>query len=426
MYWTRLLRKGGQLPVRRCLCTRPPPSISQFKLPAIQLDTAFYLNPDNRDSIRDNIASRQSDADIDKVLRLHANQSAEDDILHEMKRVPNMSHPSVQHLTEPRVVLQKDFTPPPYKIRGFEEICKILGGARLSNLGHLSGERTYYLTGPLAELEMALINWSVDTIASKGFNLISVPDILHPDIIERCGMNVEGERTQVYQLDPAFGKAALSGTAEMAIGGYLMSRPIKELPLKLCAVSRCYRAEASQNQQDKGLYRVHQFNKVEMFMVTAGDEESSQAALNQIHAIERDMFDQLGLSYRVLDMSPDELGDPAARKYDIEAWMPGRQFWGEISSCSDCTDYQTRRLNIKDTSNKFCHTVNGTACAVPRMIIALCEQLQTENGSLQVPEALQPYLRNRAILQGKPRKKRPNLVFVKSANFFDKHKQSVS
>lgn len=420
MFGVKLLRRVPRQSLR-FFSQYPSPNIS---LPKISLDLDFYLDPSNTQAIRQNIKQRKSDADIDAAIEASKRESCEHEVANALKNVPNMSHPDVKDLTEPKIIFQRDFTAPDYKIRSFEEISRILRGCRLQNLGLFSGERTYYLTGVLAELEHALINWSVDVLHQKGFNLISVPDILHPDIIERCGMNVNGERTQVYKLGAEFGEAALSGTSEMAIGGYLMSKRLSELPLKLCAVSRCYRAEASQNQHDKGLYRVHQFNKVEMFVVTPGDASSSQTALQEVHSIERDMFDQLGLSYRVLDMSPDELGNPAARKYDIEAWMPGRQFWGEISSCSDCTDYQARRLDIKDYTDRFCHTVNGTACAVPRMIIALCEQLQTSNGSLAVPPVLRPYLRQRDVLQGPSKKQRPNLTFVTSANFFEKHKSA--
>ena len=125
---------------------------------------------------------------------------------------------------------------------------------------------------------------------------------------------------------------------------------------------------------------------------------------------------------RVLSMCPWELGDPARAKYDIEAWMPGRQggFWGEISSCSNCSDYQARRLGIREAGGSFLHTLNGTACAVPRMLIALCEQNQLESGAVRVPRALTKYMRGREVIEPKPRKKRTNLVFVKSPNFFQK------
>jgi len=402
----------------RKLSSYPCPKL---ELPEISLDKQFYLDPSNIEAIKQNIKARNSDADIECAHRLLAEGRDAKEVEAELVKCPNMSHPKVADLLEPHLCFQRDFIPPEHKIRSFDEMSRILGGAlRMQNLTHLCGERSYYLTGVLANLEQALIHWAVQELTNKGFNLISVPDILHSDIIKRCGMNVDGERTQVYKLGKEFGTAALSGTAEMGIGGYLMGKQMDKLPLKLCAVSRCYRAEASKNVQDKGLYRVHQFYKVEMFIVTDGNIDSSQEALHQVLDIEKQMFDSLGLAYRVLDMSPDELGDPAARKYDIEAWMPGRNFWGEISSCSDCTDYQARRLAITDSAGNFCHTVNGTACAVPRMIIALCEQQQTLNGSIHVPEVLRPFLGGADFLQGKPKRLRPNLKYISSANFFEK------
>ena len=195
-------------------------------------------------------------------------------------------------------------------------------------------------------------------MTESGFSLMSVPDLIHPDIISACGMKVEGARTQVYQLDPVYGQVALSGTAEMALGGFLAGKMIADtdLPGKLCAVSRCYRAETGRQGEEKGLYRVHQFTKVEMFCVTRGQGDQSKEALQMIHGIERKMFTELGLAFRVLDMCGEELGDPAAEKYDVEAWLPGRAMWGEISSCSNCTDYQARRLGIRDQHGQFCHT----------------------------------------------------------------------
>ena len=124
----------------------------------------------------------------------------------------------------------------------------------------------------------------------------------------------------------------------------------------------------------------------------------------------------------ILDMCGDELGDPAAEKYDIEAWLPGKGMWGEISSCSNCTDYQARRLGVKMEDGSFCHTVNGTACAVPRMIIAICEQMQLENGSVVIPEVLRPYMRGQEVMEPKPKKLRPNFQFITSANYLNKSK----
>ena len=414
----------------------PPVSLSRP-----QLDWDLLSDPNNLEKIRENIKLRKSSACIDKVMELYKEIYLNTDI-HDMKSdiardaindnllaaglaVPNMSADRVMQMGDnPTLVYEKPFTNPEFKVRKFEDIARILSGARLSNMTLLSGERTYYLTGIMAELEQALIQWTVDQLVQVGFSLVSVPDLLHPSIISRCGMAVEGDRTQVYQLDPYYGQVALSGTAEMALGGFLAGKTLTsmELPSKMCAVSRCYRAETGRLGEEKGMYRVHQFTKVEMFCVTTGELEESRSALAMVHQLERDLFTKLGLSYRVLDMCADELGDPASEKFDIEAWMPGREMWGEISSCSNCTDYQARRLGVKAEDGTFCHTVNGTACAVPRMLIAICEQMQTENGSVVIPEVLRGYMRDRELMEPKQRKKRPNFLFVTSAKFFNKSK----
>eukprot|EP00128_Syssomonas_multiformis_P012462 Colp12_sorted_trinity150504_noHs@34060 len=197
----------------------------------------------------------------------------------------------------------------------------------------------------------------------------------------------------------------------------------KDLPIKMVAYGRCFRAEAgAYGQATRGMYRVHQFSKVEMFGITEGDPALSDALLEEFRGIQEALFSSLGIHARVLDMPTEDLGAPAYKKYDIEAWLPGRQAFGEISSASNCTDYQARRLGIKHwqrpqarggeqveeeakghkgrpessgTKPLFAHTVNGTACAVPRMIIALLETHQQEDGSVDIPEALQPYMGGR-------------------------------
>lgn len=157
-------------------------------------------------------------------------------------------------------------------------------------------------------------------------------------------MSTQGDRNQVYKLNSSLETLCLSGTSEMALAGYFAGTQIDEsrLPLKLTAVSRCFRAETSALHEEKGIYRVHQFTKVEMFSVCRPDQ--SEAVLEEFRDIELGLFDALGIHFQLLDMPACELGAPAYRKYDIEAWMPGREMYGEISSCSDCTDYQARRL----------------------------------------------------------------------------------
>ena len=410
-------------------------------LPPPQVDWGWVTHPDNYRKISENIKARRSNASIDKVMSLYkeiylntcihdaktdaARQAIIDELEAAGLALPNMCADRVLEMGDtPTLVYENTFEDPGFKLRKFEDIARILSGARLNNLTLMSGDRTYYLTGPLAELEQALIQWTVDELVSAGFMLYSVPDLLHPSIISACGMKVDGDRTQVYQLDPYYGQVALSGTAEMALGGYLAGKTFstKQLPAKMCAVSRCYRAETSRVLEEKGLYRVHQFTKVEMFCLTSGDEGESGYAMDLVHQLERELFTKLGLSYRVLDMCGDELGDPAAEKYDIEAWMPGREMWGEISSCSNCTDYQARRLGVKMEDGTFCHTVNGTACAVPRMVIAICEQMQLENGAVTIPEVLRPYMRGQIVMEPKPKKLRPNFQFITSANYLNKSK----
>ena len=166
-------------------------------------------------------------------------------------------------------------------------------------------------------------------------------------------------------------------------------------PLKLGGISHCFRVETTHGgEMNRGLYRVHQFSKAEMFIVCSPEE--SDGLLEGLRDIEEHIFDSLGLHFRVLDMPSQDLGAPAYRKYDMEAWLPGMGRWGEVSSCSNCTDYQSRRLGIrvrpKGEGVVYAHTLNGTALAVPRAIIAILETHQQEDGSVVVPEILHPYL----------------------------------
>lgn len=223
-------------------------------------------------------------------------------------------------------------------------------------------------------------------------------------------MDTDSERNQVYRLLPS--NLCLSGTSEMALAGYFAGSRIKssQLPIKVTAVSKCFRAETSNIHEERGIYRVHQFTKVEMFSVCRPSESSS--ILEEFKDIEVKLFENLGLHFKLLDMPPFELGAPAYRKYDIEAWMPGREIWGEISSCSNCTDYQSRRLNIRvDDTDEFAHTVNGTACAIPRMLIAIVESFQRKDGSIEIPKALRHLMKKDSIVK---RKVIPELRLVKS------------
>ncbi|KAM6959240.1 serine--tRNA ligase, mitochondrial [Aplochiton taeniatus] len=318
-------------------------------------------------------------------------------------RLPNTTHPDVPigDESQARVVelvgQKREFD---FKPKGHVELGEELGLIRQRRLAHVSGHRSYYLRGAGASLQTALQNFALDTLQRRGFLQMVVPDMLKGAVFEGCGMQPYAHRSQVYSLDPAqFPDLNLAGTGEVGVAGYFMDHAVnwKDLPVRSVCSSTCYRAETDTGRETWGLYRVHHFNKVEMFGVTADEtgQESSQL-LEEFLSLQKEIFSSLELHYRVLDMPTQELGPPAHRKYDIEAWMPARDSYGEISSGSNCTDYQSRRLNIlyegEDGTLHYAHTVNATACAIPRTIIAVLETHQTKDGTVLVPQALQPYL----------------------------------
>lgn len=332
----------------------------------------------------------------------------------ELRRLPNKTHADVMHLHKPEVLETygklHQFESKPHD---FDDIAKKLNLIRANHLGNFCGHKSYYFLGALAEMEHALIRYALDIIRPKGFKLVTVPDILSPEVIEGCGMQIDGERNQVYKLENGL---CLSGTSEMALAGFFQNKILEEdeLPIRMTAASRCFRAETSGAQDEKGIYRVHQFSKVEMFSICT--ETQSDDMLEEFKQTEIELFKSIGIHFKLLDMPPNELGAPAYRKYDIEAWMPGRNMWGEISSCSNCTDYQAQRLNIKYRSKegelKYVHSVNGTACAVPRLLIAIIESFQKPKGSVEIPEALRKYMGGKEEIRRQ--KQLPELKLVKN------------
>ncbi|XP_028817817.1 serine--tRNA ligase, mitochondrial [Denticeps clupeoides] len=318
-------------------------------------------------------------------------------------RLPNRTHPNVpvgdesQASVVEMVGQKREFD---FKAKGHLEIGEGLDMIRQRRLAHVSGHRSYYLRGAGARLQIALQNFALDLLQRRGFILMVVPDMLKGAVFEGCGMQPHAHKSQIYSLDPSrFSDLNLAGTGEVGIAGYFMDHAVncRDLPVRTVCSSTCYRAETDTGREPWGLYRVHHFNKVEMFGVTANEsgDESSQL-LEEFVSIQKEIFSALELHYRVLDMPTQELGLPAFRKYDIEAWMPGRGSYGELSSASNCTDYQSRRLNIlyEKEGGGLCyaHTVNATACAIPRTIIAILETHQNKDGTVRVPGALQPYL----------------------------------
>ncbi|XP_012281656.1 serine--tRNA ligase, mitochondrial [Orussus abietinus] len=382
-----------------------PISLTNSRLPNPDYDFEYLCNPSNRNEIFENIRKRKSQGDIDKVLELSQSPELRDTFLAEINTIPNHTAEEVMEYGEnPQVIrVYGKKAELNFECKRLSELAKHLQLMKTDRLGPLTGQKSYILLTDLADMEQALVQYSVDKLIKNNFKLVSVPDIISSEIIKRCGLISKADRTLVYCLDSQYGEnVSLSGTAEMSMAQMLMNTEFtrQEIPLKLAAVSRCYRAETSTLYEERGIYRVHQFTKVEMF-VCCEPEESSEF-LHKIQEIQENLFSNLDLHFKVLDMPPHELGASAYRKMDIEGWMPGRKQFGELSSCSNCTDYQSRRLNIKYRSRSgkllHVHTLNGTACAIPRMLIAICETHQTKDGDIKVPKKLIPYMQGKTLI----------------------------
>lgn len=259
----------------------------------------------------------------------------------------------------------------------------------------VTGPKFYYLKNEAVYISLALERYALDTLKKHGFTPVLTPDLAKEEILEGIGFNPRGEESNIYSIEDT--DLCLVGTAEITLGGYHANTILEKevLPIKYGGLSHCFRREAgSAGQYSRGLYRVHQFSKVEMFVYTLPEE--SEKVHEQLLAIEEEIYQGLNLPYRVVDTCSGDLGAPAFRKYDIEVWMPGRGDYGEVTSTSNCTDYQARRLNIRyreeDGTIRHPHLLNGTAIAVSRTILAIMENYQREDGSIAMPPALVPYL----------------------------------
>ncbi|CAF0841917.1 unnamed protein product [Rotaria sordida] len=406
----------------------------ELDLRSAALNWDYILNNENLQTIANNIKQRKENesVDIEHILTLHRDiqnlfHRIEDkkldsiqgedqiklkiqDLYNHAIRIPNNTHPDIpignqEQARTLRVVGKKPETNIPRQT--IDQIGQELNLMQLENMGHVSFRGAYALFGDFARLERALMYYAFEKLTQNGFKMVSVPDIIHRGIIESCGFATRGKRSQVYQLDygEEFGRYCLAGTAEMPLAGLLKHNTFRkdELPLKLAACSRCYRAELPGGKGEGNLYRVHEFTKVEMFAVTTNDEKVSQEMHDEIVRIETSMYEDLGLHFRILDMPTEELGLSAYRKYDIETWMPAKEFYGEISSASNCTDFQSRRLHIKyindNGDEQFVHTLNGTAMAIPRMLTAIIElNWNPETKQIQIPKPLRSLMGNREFI----------------------------
>ncbi|MBP7992871.1 MAG: serine--tRNA ligase [Candidatus Magasanikbacteria bacterium] len=320
-----------------------------------------------------------------------------------MLQVPNLTHPDspIGGEEDFAVVFQKDHTGFDFAPKDHEELLTNLDLIDFERGAKVAAAKFYFAKNDLVRLNQALLNYGIDVVTKHGFTLMETPDLARNSILQGVGFNPRGNETQIYSVENT--DLSLIGTAEITVGGYHADEilDLSNGPKKYVAMSHCFRTEAgAYGRTSKGLYRVHQFTKLEMFVYCKPEE--SEALHQELRAIEQEICDGLGLSYRVIDIPSGDLGGPAYRKYDLEAYMTMKGEgdkqgdFGEITSTSNCTDYQARRLNIRYRNEAgetaFVHTLNGTAVVLSRFPIAIVEQYQQADGSIKVPEVLQPYL----------------------------------
>jgi seryl-tRNA synthetase len=374
-----------------------------------------------------------------------------DELEHEGSKLPNLTSPQtplgpegsgtvLRVVGEPRV---------PSPCLDHVSLCHRWQLLDLEAGSSVSGSRFYFLKHELALLEVALVQFALSRLVAKGYTPVLPPDLVKSAFVSACGFqprDAAGTNSQVYRVSSdghSSSDLSLVGTAEIPLASMYaqtdLPSSLAERPVKLVGFGHAFRTEAGgQGLAIRGLYRVHQFSKVEIFAITTPAD--SEKVFDEIVAIQQDLYKELGLCFRVLEIPSEDLGAPAFRKIDMEAWMPGRNTnaasvaaaaatnnsatataaaassgpsaaaaeqpaveqgsYGEISSTSNCTDYQSRRLGIRwtdpsaprEASKQFVHTLNGTAAAIPRLLIALLEQHQQPDGSILIPEALRPFL----------------------------------
>ena len=266
----------------------------------------------------------------------------------------------------------------------------------------VAGAKFYYLKGDLALLENAIIQFALNKLVAKGLTFMTVPNMVNQRTMTGTGFAPRtSDQSDEYSIEGE--DLSLIATAEIPLTGYHADEIIDEdkLPLMYAGLSPCYRKEAgASGKHTRGLFRVHQFNKLEMYAFAL--PEKSQEIHQQILEIEEEIWQELGIAYRIINIAAGDLGAPAAKKYDIEYWSPVDENYRELTSCSNCTDFQARNLNIrvrrKDGTTDVLHTLNGTAVSLARSLVVILENYQNPDGTLAVPEVLRPYMGGRIVI----------------------------
>ncbi len=315
--------------------------------------------------------------------------------------IPNLTHPDtpIGGENDYKVIYtNKEPTKFSFDPKNHEELLTKRGLIDFERGAKVAGSKFYFLKGNLVWLNQALLQHGMNVAAKYGFELIETPDMVKQEILDGSGFNPRGGESQIYSIKDH--DLHMIGTAEISVLGYHANEmlDLSNGPKLYAALSHCFRTEGgAYGKESRGLYRVHQFTKLELFAFCKPEE--SESMHQTLLTIEKEICDDLQLAYRVIDIPSGDLGGPAYRKYDVEAWMPGKGEhgeYGEITSTSNCTDYQARRLNIKykkdDGSTDFVHTLNGTAIVLSRFPLAIAEQFQKEDGSIAVPNILAGYM----------------------------------
>ncbi len=330
-------------------------------------------------------------------------KEVEADLKTVLMTIPNMSHPDAPVGLTPadNNVLRKVGEPRQFEFKPKDHatIAEGLGIVDFEAGSRVAGPKFYFLKSDAVLLELALVQYAFGKLLEHGYTPIITPDVARVDVLEGIGFMPRGPETQIYSL--ANTDLCLIATAEITLGGMHQGQILDylSLPIKYVGLSHCFRTEAgAPGRETRGLYRVHQFTKVEMFVFCTPEE--SDRLHQELLSIEEAIFQGLGLPYQVIDTCTGDLGGPAYRKFDLEAWMPGRGEggeYGEVTSTSNCTDFQARRLGIrykdpKQKGTRFVHTLNGTAVAVSRALVAILENYQQADGSVMVPDVLRKWV----------------------------------
>ncbi|HEX9695986.1 MAG TPA: serine--tRNA ligase [Actinomycetota bacterium] len=313
-----------------------------------------------------------------------------------MLGIPNLPHPTAPdgHTEEEADEVRREGLPPAFdfEVRDHLQIGETLDMIDVERGARTSGSRFAYLKGQIVLLEFALVRYAMGKLSDKGFTPVVPPVLVRREAMEGTGF-LPTDEAQIYTLpeDDLY----LVGTSEVPLAAMHQDEylPADALPLRYAGFSTCFRREAGTYGKDtRGIFRVHQFDKVEMFSFTTPEQSWDEHEF--LLSVEEEILQELQIPYRVMNIAAGDLGQPAAKKYDVEAWMPGQAAYREVTSCSNCTDYQARRLNCRiktDSGPQFVHTLNGTAVAIGRMLIAIMENNQREDGSVHVPHPLVGY-----------------------------------